>query len=44
MSRILRAAVVGETTDQRFDPAPHLVRMPLKLTELEDWALANVTR
>lgn len=41
VSRILRAAVVGETTDQRFDPAPLLARVPLTLTRLEDWARAN---
>jgi len=42
VSRILQAAIVGETTDQRFDPAPLLARIPLKLTRLEDWARANV--
>jgi uncharacterized protein YbjT (DUF2867 family) len=41
VSRILRAAVVGEPTDQRFDPAPLLARVPLTLTRLEDWARAN---
>jgi NADH dehydrogenase len=41
VSRILQAAIVGETTDQRFDPAPLLARIPLKLTRLEDWARAN---
>ena len=42
VSRILQAAIVGETTDQRFDPAPLLARIPVKLTRLEDWARANV--
>jgi hypothetical protein len=37
VSRILQAAIVGETTDQRFDPAPLLARFPLTLTRLEDW-------
>jgi uncharacterized protein YbjT (DUF2867 family) len=42
VGRILQAAIIGETTDQRFDPAPLLARIPLKLTRLEDWARANV--
>jgi uncharacterized protein YbjT (DUF2867 family) len=38
VSRILQAAIEGETTDQTFDPAPLLARIPLALTRLEDWA------
>ena len=43
VSRILQAAIVGETTDQRFDPAPLLARVPLTLTRLEDWVRVRVT-
>jgi hypothetical protein len=38
VSRILKATIVGETTDQNFDPAPFLARFPVKLIRLEDWA------
>ena len=38
VSRILRAAIEGETTDQTFDPTPLLARLSLELTRLEDWA------
>jgi len=44
VSRILQATLVGETTDQRFDPAPLLGRVPLTLTRLEDWVRANDRR
>ena len=37
-SRLFRATVVGETTDQTFDAAPLLARFPIQLTSLEDWA------
>jgi uncharacterized protein YbjT (DUF2867 family) len=42
VSRILQAGIVAETTDQRFNPAPLLAFIPLKLTRLEDWTHANV--
>ena len=38
VGRVLKAGVVGETTDQTLDPAPLLARYPIKLTRLEDWA------
>ena len=40
VSRILKATVVGETTDQTFDPTTLVARFPLALTPLEDWARA----
>ena len=42
VSRILRASVVGETTDQAFDPASFQGRFPVPLTRLEDWARARL--
>jgi uncharacterized protein YbjT (DUF2867 family) len=38
VSRVLKASVVGETTDQRFDVTPLLARFPMTLTRLEEWA------
>jgi uncharacterized protein YbjT (DUF2867 family) len=38
VSRIMRSAAVFETTDQMYDPAELLLRIPLKLTRLEDFA------
>jgi uncharacterized protein YbjT (DUF2867 family) len=37
LSQVLQAAVVGETTDQRFDARPLLARFPIELTRLETW-------
>ena len=37
VSRILRHAVLNETTDQTFDPASMREKLPLTLTRLEDW-------
>jgi uncharacterized protein YbjT (DUF2867 family) len=44
VSRILKAAIVGETTDQRFDPGPLLARVPLTLTRLESWARGQLAQ
>ena len=44
VGRALAATVVGETTDQRFDPAPLLARYPMRLTPLEEWARARAAR
>ena len=43
-SRALKATVVGETTDHRFDAAPLLARFPMTLTRLEDWARDRMAR
>ena len=37
LSQILQMAVLGDTTDQRFDARPLVARFPLQLTRLEDW-------
>ena len=42
VGRILKAAIVAETTDQTFDPAPLMARCPMALTSLEEWAAAHV--
>ena len=42
VSRILKATSVAETTDQRFDAAPLLARIPMTLTRLEDWARSQL--
>lgn len=36
--RILQLALLAETTDNTFDPAPFLSRFPMHLTRLEEWA------
>lgn len=41
VATILKAAVVGETTDQRFDPTRLLTRFPLRLTTLDEWVRAQ---
>jgi uncharacterized protein YbjT (DUF2867 family) len=38
VSRVLKLAIVSETTDQTFDSAPLLQRFPMSLTRLEDFA------
>jgi NADH dehydrogenase len=38
LSRIMKIAVVNETTDQSFDPSLMRSRIPVTLTRLEDWA------
>jgi uncharacterized protein YbjT (DUF2867 family) len=38
ISRIIRSAIVFETTDQLFDPGNLLARTSLKLTRLDDFA------
>lgn len=37
VSRVMSGIVVGETTDQRWDPKT--LDVPMKLTRLEDWAM-----
>ncbi len=44
VGRILQAAVVAETTDRTFDPAPLMARCPMTLTPLEEWAQMRVGR
>lgn len=36
--RVIKFAILSETTDQTFDPSPLLAKYPIKLTRLEDWA------
>ncbi len=38
VSRVIRSAVLAETTDQTFDVSELVARYPIKLTRLEDWA------
>ena len=38
VSRVIKAAIVSESTDQTFDPSSLTAKYPLKLTALEDWA------
>jgi NADH dehydrogenase len=38
VSRVIKSAVVFETTDQTFDTSALLAKYPIKLTRLEDWA------
>ncbi|MEP6904597.1 MAG: SDR family oxidoreductase [Gemmatimonadales bacterium] len=40
VSRVMSGIVVGETTDQRWDPTTH--DLPIKLTSLEEWAMRYV--
>ncbi|MDQ3244402.1 MAG: SDR family oxidoreductase [Gemmatimonadota bacterium] len=42
VGRILKAAIVGETTDQTFELASLLAEFPIELTPLEDWVRARV--
>ncbi len=42
VSRIMRIAVMNETTDQTFDPSLMRTRVPVTLTRLEDWAKDRV--
>jgi uncharacterized protein YbjT (DUF2867 family) len=44
IGRVLEASVVSETTDQRFDVAPLLSRVPIQLTRLEDWGRERMAR
>ncbi|MEO8194215.1 MAG: SDR family oxidoreductase [Gemmatimonadales bacterium] len=37
VSRVMRAAIVAETTDQTFDPARFRSRVPITLTALDRW-------
>jgi NADH dehydrogenase len=43
VSRIMKAAIVSETTDQTFDPSVFRSKVPITLTRLEDWARARMT-
>jgi NADH dehydrogenase len=38
-SRVIKSAILSETTDQTFDPSALLEKYPVKLTRLEDWAV-----
>lgn len=42
IARIMRSAVLSETTDQSFDSALLRTRLPMGLTRLEDWARARL--
>lgn len=42
ISRIMKLAVVSETTDQTFDPAVMRARIPVTLTTLENWAKSRI--
>lgn len=42
VSRIMRSAILSETTDQTFDTARLLTRLPLQLMSLEEWATARI--
>jgi len=44
VSRIMRAAVLAETTDQTFDTVRLRARLPLQLMSLEEWATARIVR
>jgi uncharacterized protein YbjT (DUF2867 family) len=44
LSQVLQAAVLAETTDQRFDAGPLLARFPVTLMRLEDWVLQRLGR
>lgn len=43
-SRIMRAGILSETTDQTFNPASLLGRVPIQLTRLEDWATERLNQ
>jgi len=38
VSRVIKSAVVSETTDQKFDASGLMATYPISLTALEDWA------
>lgn len=38
VSRVIKSAILSETTDQTFDPSGLFAKYPIKLTRLEDWA------
>ena len=42
VSRIMRMAVISETTDQTFDPSVLRTRIPITLTSLESWARSRI--
>jgi NADH dehydrogenase len=42
ISRVIESGILSETTDQRFDTAELLSRMPITLTTLEEWAQARM--
>jgi len=42
VSRIMRMAVISETTDQTFDPSVLRSRIPITLTSLESWARSRI--
>ena len=42
VGRIMQMAVISETTDQTFDPSLMRTRVPVTLTNLEDWARDRV--
>ena len=42
VSRIMRMAVISETTDQTFDPSVLRTKIPITLTSLESWARSRI--
>jgi uncharacterized protein YbjT (DUF2867 family) len=42
VSRIMKMAVISETTDQTFDPSVLRTKMPITLTSLESWARSRI--
>jgi uncharacterized protein YbjT (DUF2867 family) len=42
ISRIMKLAIVSETTDQTFDSSLLRTRIPITLTTLEDWARTRI--
>jgi NADH dehydrogenase len=42
VSRIMRMAIMSETTDQTFDPAVLRQKVPVTLTTLESWARSRI--
>lgn len=42
VSRVIKAGVINETTDQTFDPSLMRSRIPITLTRLEDWARSRI--
>lgn len=38
VSRVIKSAILSETTDQTFDSSVLVAKYPIKLTRLEDWA------
>jgi hypothetical protein len=44
LSQVLQAAVLGETTDQRFDAGPLRARFPIELTRLDTWVTQRLGR